>query len=288
MRMAYAENAGDLDRLAKDADAGVPEWEAIGDRWGLASMLTSRGQLRTLDGDLIGAAEDLERAATLIHDLGSHDDHVMVTMRLADLRLRAGDGAGARRHLQTMREARSYGAGDLMRSMLLAAMEVAVALGEDDGAEADRAHDHLHELLESLTAPTIYTAHGAAVGHAAAAGAALRAGLLDDAEEHVREGYRQALITNDRPILAAVGLAVAGWARAVGRFRDAAVVLGATTRLRGAEDPTNPIVIGLTRMLREDLGGPAFDACYLEGATLDGEAAVARVDPGTVRTASPV
>jgi len=287
MRMAYAENEGDVDRLRRNAQAGVPEWEAIGDRWGLASMLTSRGQLRTLDGDLIGAAEDLERAAGLIHDLGSHDDHVMVIMRLADLRLRAGDGDGARRHLRTMREVRTYGAGDLMRRMLVAAMDAAVALSEDDAEAADRAHDRLHELLESLAAPTIYTAHGAAVAHAAAAGAALRAGVLDDAEEHVREGYRQALLTNDRPILATVGLSVAGWARATGRSRDAAVVLGACTRLRGTDDPTNPVVIALTSALREDLGVD-FEVCYAEGAGLDPEAAEARIAPEAVRTAAAV
>ena len=53
-------------------------------------------------------------------------------------------------------------------------------------------------------------------------------------------------------------------------------------RLRGAEDPTNPVVIELTRLLRGDLGDQTFDTCYLEGAALDGQAAVARVDPDSV------
>jgi hypothetical protein len=111
--------------------------------------------------------------------------------------------------------------------------------------------------------------------------------MLDDAGEHVREGYRQAVMTSDRPIIAAVGLSVAAWARSLGLPREGAVVLGATTRLRGAEDPTNPVVIGLTSDLREDLGSD-FDACYAEGTALDGEAAVARVDPDTVRAAAPL
>jgi predicted ATPase len=286
MRMAYAENEGDVTRLRRDAEAGVPEWEAIGDGWGLANMLSSRGQLRTLDGDLAGAAEDLERAAALIRALGSHDDHVMVSMRLAELRLRAGDGAGARRHVDAMRETRSYGAGELLRNVLVGVMEVAIALAEDDDTAAERAHDQLHEQLESLGEPTIYQAHGAAIGHSASAWAALRAGLADDAEAHVREGYRQALLTNDRPILAAVGLSVAAWARSVGCARDAAVILGATSRLRGTEDPTSPVVIRLTSSLREDIGAD-FDACYAAGTALDGEAAAARVDPATVRAAAP-
>jgi len=287
MRMAYAENDGDIAALRRDAEEGVPEWEAIGDRWGVASILTSRGQVRTLEGDLLGAAEDLERAAELIGALGSHDDQMMVTMRLAELRLRAGDPAGARRHLDAMRAARSLGSGELLRNLLAEVMEVSIALQEDDDAGVEKAHGTLHELLDSLGEPTIYQAHGAAVGHAAAAGAALRTGRTDDAEEHVREGYRQALITNDRPILAALGLSVAAWARALGRAGDAAVVLGATTRLRGSDDPTNPVVRSLTEALRADLG-EEFDTCYAEGTALDAEAAAARVDPATLAAAASV
>jgi len=125
------------------------------------------------------------------------------------------------------------------------------------------------------------------MAHAAAAGVALRAGDAVDAEVHVREGYRQALLTNDRPILAVVGLSVAAWMRTLGRPRDAAVVLGATTRLRGTDDPTNPVVRGLTEALRTDLG-ENFEVCYAEGVALDAEAAVARVDPATLATAAAV
>src|SRR5437763_8582963 len=46
MRMAYAENDGDVATLRRDCAAGVPEWEALGDRWGLATMLSARGQVR--------------------------------------------------------------------------------------------------------------------------------------------------------------------------------------------------------------------------------------------------
>jgi predicted ATPase/DNA-binding SARP family transcriptional activator len=281
MRMAYAENDGDMDGLRRDAEAGVAEWEAIGDRWGLASMLSSRGQARMLDGNLPGAAEDLERAATLLRALGSHDDHVMVTMRLADLWLRAGDITAARRHLQAMRETRSYGAGEMLRNLLADVTEAAIILVEGDDDAARVVHDRLHELLAGLGEPNVYHAHGAAVGHAAAAALALRLGCEADADEHVVVGYRQALLTNDRPILAAVGLAVSGWARDRGRPSEAAVLVGASARLRGTDDPTSPLVIRLTEALRADLGAE-FDACYAEGLALDAAAATARIDPRVV------
>jgi predicted ATPase len=281
MRMAFAENDGDVATLRTDAEAGVLEWEAIGDRWGLAAILSSRGQLRTLDGDLPGAASDLERAADLIRSLGSHDDHVMVTMRLADLRLRAGDTAGARRHVRTMREARSYGAGEQLRNVLVGVVEAAVALVEEDEEAVRQGHEQLHAVLADLGKPNIFTAHGAAIGHTAATALALRLGRDADAEEHVRTAYGQALLTNDRPILAAVGLSVAACARARGRSREAAVVLGATTRLRGTEDPTNPVVRELTTSLRADLGAD-FSTCYAEGVALDAPEATRRIDPDAV------
>jgi hypothetical protein len=165
--------------------------------------------------------------------------------------------------------------------VLVGAIEAAIALVEDDDAAVRRGHEQLRAVLAELGEPNIFAAHGAAVGHAAAAALALRLGRHADAERHVRTGYQQALLTNDRPVLAAVGLAVAGWARAQGRPREAAVVLGATTRLRGTEDPTNPVVQALTVALREELG-PDFDACYAEGLGLDAAEATRRMDPDAV------
>jgi hypothetical protein len=180
-----------------------------------------------------------------------------------------------------MRETRSYGAGEQLRNVLVGVVEAAVALMEEDDQAVRRGHEQLHAVLAELGEPNIFTAHGAAIGHAAAAALALRPGQDDDAEAHVRTGYEQALLTNDRPILAAVGLSVAAWTRARGRSRDAAVVLGATTRLRGTEDPTSPVVQALTTALRADLG-PDFDACYAEGLALDAAEATRRIDPDAV------
>ncbi|WP_158550753.1 BTAD domain-containing putative transcriptional regulator [Geodermatophilus sp. TF02-6] len=282
-RLMYAENDGDVDRVRREGDEGVREWEALGDRWGLATLLSSRGQVRTVDGDLVGAAEDYERAQDCIRQLGGgSNDHVLVTMRLADLRLRAGDTAGARRHLAAMRAQRSLGgAGELLHDVLVAITEGAIAVIEEDDAGVARACAVLDELLRALGEPSMLSAHSGAIGHASAAALALRLGRDAEAAEHVREGYAQALVTSDRPILAAVGMSVANWARALGRHRDAAVVLGATTRLRGTEDATNPIVVELVTSLREELGDE-YGVAYAEGRALDPDAATARIDPAVL------
>jgi hypothetical protein len=246
-------------------------------------MLTSRGQVRTLDGDLAGAAADFERARECIRMLGGNSsDDVMVTMRLAELRLRAGDPPGAREYLEILRAQRAFGAGEPLKQIFIAAIEGAIAVAEKDDAGIAHAYEELRALLGTLGSPTLFNAHAGAIGNAIAAGLALKLDRVDAAGEHVREAYAQGLLTNDKPIISAVGMAVADWARVRGAFREAAVVLGASTRLRGSEDASNPSVIELVDALRDELG-TEYDAAYAEGLALDGDAATARIDPEAVR-----
>jgi hypothetical protein len=114
-----------------------------------------------------------------------------------------------------------------------------------------------------------------------AASLGLRLGRVDQAAEHLRAGYAQALLTQDRPILAAVGGSVANWAWVLGFPRDAAVLLGAATRLRGTEDRANPLLVEVVDGVRAALG-EEFDVAYAEGLALDRAGATARIDPATV------
>ncbi|NYJ06522.1 BTAD domain-containing putative transcriptional regulator [Petropleomorpha daqingensis] len=282
-QLAYAENDGDVDLMRQHGDEAVVEWEALGDRWGLAAMLSTRGQVRTLDGDLLGAAEDYERAQECIRQLGgNYSDDVMVTMRLAELRLRAADPAGAREYLEVLRGQRTFGAGKPLQQIFIAAIEAGIAVAEGDDAGVAGAYEALRELLCTLGTPSLMTAHSGAIGHAIAAELAVKLGRIDRAGEHVREGYAQALLTNDKPILAAVGTAVAAWALARGRARDAAVLHGASTRLRGSDDTTSPSVMQLVTELRAELG-EEYEVAYAEGMALDADAATARIDPEAVQ-----
>jgi hypothetical protein len=278
VELAYAENAGDVDAVRRGVSEGIEQWRAVGDRWGLAAMLTSRGELRTMDGDLVGAAEDLEEAAETVRHLGGTADHVVVLMRLADLRLRAGDPAAARRHLESMRAERTLGSGELLRGVLIAVTAVGIAVTEDDRTELRRVYREVVALLDRTEENRAFSAHGGAIGHGAAAGAAVRLGDLDAAAGHLRTAYAQAVLARDRPLVAMVGSYVAMWLGSTGRPEQAAAVLGATRVLRGADDPSNPLVRGLTDRLRADLGD-AFELRWAEGAALDPAAAEAALDP---------
>jgi hypothetical protein len=78
---------------------------------------------------------------------------------------------------------------------------------------------------------------------------------------------------------------VAHWAGARGHGREAAVALGAASRLRGTEDPTNPMLAQVVDGLRATLGDE-YDVAYAEGLALDPAAATAYIDPQAVRAAA--
>jgi predicted negative regulator of RcsB-dependent stress response len=289
VRMAFAENEGDLDGMRADVDAGVREWTALQDTWGLAAVLSARGQLRVMDGDLDGASADFEEAQRKLQALGTSSDDLLMHMRLADLRLRAGDPAGARGYLEAMRRSRSPGELAPMRDVLVAAMEASVVLAElEVGQDAVRAtRDRLLAALRATGEPNPFQAHGSAVGYGALAALDLAAGDREAARRHVREGYRHAVRTNDLPILAVVGLAVAEVALASGHPLVAAEMAGATARLRGSDDPGSPFVRRVLAKGRRLLGDPAWDAAYARGRAMDRTDAIARIDPDLLGDPAP-
>ena len=84
------------------------------------------------------------------------------------------------------------------------------------------------------------------------------------------------------PIAARVGEAVVVLALRLGRPADAAEMLGASLRLRGTDDPTNPDLARLRAELRDALGEQALAAGVAAGRELDRSAALARLDPATL------
>jgi predicted ATPase len=278
VRLAFAENEGDLDTVRADVEAAVPTWESIGDHWGLAAIHTARGQLRMLDGDLAEAADDLETAREHLRLLGGVSDDLLVMMRLADLRLRAGDVERARQYVEQMRTSRRRGQAAEMHDLLCDVMAAGVAQAAGEDAEVTRLRESLLARLRAAGEPNQFQAHGAAVAYGYLGSLDAEAGRLPEALGHLREGYRLALTTQDLPIIATCAVSVAEYAEAVGRVSDAAAVLGAAARLRGSADHTQPRIARLTRELRDALGD-AYDAAYASGRQASREQALARVDP---------
>ncbi|HEX4700248.1 MAG TPA: BTAD domain-containing putative transcriptional regulator [Actinomycetes bacterium] len=287
VRVALAENEGDLGTVRAEVETALTEWRTIGDSWGLAAVLTTRGQLRTFEGDLLGAAEDYEEASANTRALGGTTDDMLVTMRMADLRLRADDVAGAKRHLATMRASRAYAAGPMMRNVLIDVTAVAIAVAEHDDDTLRATQDTLLAAMDTGAEPTHFQAHGAAVGWAAVAEVEVRLGDVATAQGYAATAYRMAVMTNDLPIVAVTGIATAAVAAAMGQYSDAAELIGAASRLRGSDDPTQPMIAQLVERVREQLGTAAYEKPLAVGRAMDRAEAVARLDPATLRAAAP-
>ncbi len=276
-RALFAENEGNLAQVRIDVDAAYEDFAQIGDRWGLASVLSARGTLRAQDGDLPGAIADYETALHMAIELGSMDDDAFIQLRLAGLQLRSGDSVGARRLIE---QVRSDGVGrtqGLERGLFADGILIAIELHDGNLDVASAMAQEMRQRLAQHP-PNYLQAHAAAVFSATSAIVAARVGDLDLAMTDLRAGYPLGVLTGDMPIMAAVGVSVGWLALALGRPTDAAQVLGAAARLRGTEDRTDPVIAELTTNLRAALGQD-FDEMFDRGMALDRPAAIARLDP---------
>jgi predicted ATPase/DNA-binding SARP family transcriptional activator len=275
------ENSGNVEAMRVNVEQAVAEFDSIGDRWGLASARTSLAYLKTLDGDLRGAIREYEQSQALLQEIGASSDEMLLGVRLAGLRLRLGDTVGARREIGLLAGRDVPVISDVITSSLLAQ----IALTEGDAAGVRRSRADLEAALARFATPTPFAGHGVALGLMSLAHLMTAEGETAGALDTVRRAYPLAVATRDMPILAGVGVAVAEVAHALTRDVAAAEVLGACATLRGAEDPTDPMVAALTTSLRKALGD-GFDAAYDNGRGLDRDRAVARLDPATVAESS--
>ncbi len=290
-RAKIAENEGDLDTVRSDVEVALDEFDAIGDRWGMASVLASLGYLRGLDGDIDGAVAAYEEAATIMALIGAGEDRAFVATRLAGLHLSRGDYDRALAELAQIGP--DLGAGqfavvaDTMRLYVLVARSGGVPLGPDPSAgtvsTADRqAVEAVAAGLEAQVRAQVpvpsRAGHSTAVALTALGLVRVALGDLDRAEYVLDDAHRVALGTHDGPIIAGVGTVVATLRAAQGRPAEAATVLGAADRARGAADRSDPFAANLTRHLRQVLG-EGYSAAYELGWALDRASAGTRLGP---------
>ncbi|MEV8435977.1 BTAD domain-containing putative transcriptional regulator [Actinosynnema sp. NPDC051121] len=278
LRARFAENAGELDRVRADVEAALTCFHRAGDRWGQATVLPMRAQLRQYDDDLDGALADLRaaRSAALAFGPLSPGDEVFADLRWLDLHLRRGDTDLASAAIGSARD-RALRANSPEMLLLVDAWDAAfrVRLGD-----LDRARELLDAAERGLRGSTAFPGdHARTLAGVVRASLCLETGDPDGAEQALAEAYAAALTTRDRPMTALVAVQVAALAEVHGRPHESAVLLGAASRLRGADDRTDRQVRDLTRRGRAALGEQAFADAYGRGWALDGKTAVTAVDP---------
>jgi predicted ATPase/DNA-binding SARP family transcriptional activator len=285
MRAQIAENNGDVAQLGLDAAAALDGFRALGDRWGQATVLPLRALIRQYDGDLDGALTDLRAARALAAEFGSLDiaDEIFIDLRWADLHMRRGEPDEARAALAQAR-VRAGRSGSAEMQLLVDALEAGMMiwLGELDRASEliGRASSGLgigddgNEMRLLLGGD-----HGFAIVGAVRASLAVRQGDAEAAEKALSMAYPAAVQTQDMPILALVAVAAGGLAVLRGLPREAAALLGAAARLRGAHDHTALDVTTVATAARAALGEERFGEAYAAGWNLEAAAAQSRIDP---------
>ncbi|HEY7049884.1 MAG TPA: BTAD domain-containing putative transcriptional regulator [Jatrophihabitantaceae bacterium] len=280
-KAAMAENNGHVEAMRVEAEAAVEEFRSLGERWGLANSLQTLAMSKTMDGDLAGAIELFGEALALVSEMGAREDQALLRVRLADLWMRRGNFEAARVHVLAAKEM-SERAGSVMESIFAGSVLAECARFAGDTVEARRLIDEAIHRLDQIPGGHPIHGHGRALMLAVAAKQDVIDDQLDVARQRLGVAYAAAIGTKDMPIVAVVGLAVADLARTLGRADDAVEMMGASARLRGADDPTQLDIKRLTAALRTTLGDERFNSDYARGRGLDQPAAIARLDPATL------
>ncbi|MBB3326170.1 BTAD domain-containing putative transcriptional regulator [Microlunatus antarcticus] len=275
---SIAENSGDVDGMRRAAVAAYDGFRVLGDRWGLSSSLLVLAALAVFDSDLDAAEAAYAEALRHIVALGSAEDDLYLRIRLADLQARQGQVDRARATVTDFvadpGSPRMTVERELVAEAVLVGLDLQAGRADAALAGAGRLRQRLAE--RPLTAPL--DGHLSSICLGTTATVEALAGDPTRAAADLASAYPTALGTHDMPIMATVGVAVAALALARAEPVEAATVLGAAARVRGADDPTEPTVLRLTTALRDRLGD-AFDPAYAAGWTLGSAAAVARLDP---------
>ena len=276
LRMQFRENAGDVAGIRSELDAAEADFRLAGDVWGRSMMLIARARVRTLDGDLRAAIADYEEAFAAVQLLQTADDDLFILGSLTDLYVRVGDIASARRVVARFRQASTGRSTD---RILHGVAETSVELYDNGPQAAAAMADSLRSTLAELNArPSRVDGHLGAMSLAMVGIVEARAGRLGQARSDLDRAYELGMTTDDMPILASVGVAVATLATVLGQDVTAAGMLGAAQRLRGADDPTAPALRWVTDQLRERLGDE-YAAAHAAGETLVKDDAAAALDP---------
>ncbi|MEU0083584.1 BTAD domain-containing putative transcriptional regulator [Streptomyces sp. NPDC006274] len=267
--------AGDAHR---DADRSLRIFERLGDAWGVAEALASRGEAHERQGAYEEAVADYRAAVEHTATLGAHGQAHLLRGRLANALLEQGRGAEAE---AIVREVLAAGHDAGYEARPLARMVLATRLGRSGRIE--EARGELAALRQDLTTDTLAIFEGMVIGFLAWLDA------VDGRHAEACAGVRTALAYAMEPLSMMVApqmpaAHVLTAARALAGAGDA--VLAA--RLLGAYEGLLPPGHFRTALERENrglaedaaraaLGDAAYDAAYADGGGLTLEEAAALV-----------
>ncbi|MFF3762571.1 BTAD domain-containing putative transcriptional regulator [Streptomyces sp. NPDC001922] len=143
-----AEHAGKQRVVRQDADESLEIFVRLGDMWGVAEALSSRGEARERRGEYRAAAEDFREAIRYAQQLGALGQVPLLRTRLGGALIEAGEDETGERML---REALAEGRHSGQDATTFAHLQLAVRLGRT--GRTDEARSHLDQLLAEFRHP---------------------------------------------------------------------------------------------------------------------------------------
>jgi predicted ATPase/DNA-binding SARP family transcriptional activator len=263
-RLIHAHAVLNLGHNHEQADLDLAEafanYAALGERWGLSATLAAVAEQASRAGDYERAATCLTEALAHLRSLGANEDAPQFQVQLAHQRWLLGDRAGAAELLDDAeREAERLGLREGRASVWHARAEQARHRGHTD--EAQRLLDRAMSIVDrGFTPPQVMAMFRTSMGYLA-----VDQGDLDAARRHLREAIDEAVHSQDAPIIGLTLVGAANLALSKGRPRDAALLLGAATAVRGRRDESIVDLPGLEAAALAALGEADFTEAHQRG-----------------------
>ncbi|MEE1751301.1 AfsR family transcriptional regulator, partial [Streptomyces sp. SP18CS02] len=263
---------------SQDAEESLEIFERLGDSWGAAEALSSRGEARERRGAFEGAAEDYRAAISYAERLGAQAQVSLLSTRYAGTLIETGRGDEGEKML---REVVVDGRDRGYEAAPAASLYLALWLGRTGRTE--EARRELTALREQFRSPTMAIFDGVTLGTLA---------WVHNLDHRYDEGLdcavralahaREPLSMLVAPQMPAIHLIAAAWAVAGAggpRARTATLLLGARGRLLPSGYVATPTerenLAHAERMARAALGDEVYDEAYAEGGGLSLEEAAA-------------
>jgi hypothetical protein len=247
--------------LRPELEQALAEFQALGERFGTYLVLSELAGYLAQRGDLAGACQYFEQAATALVELGAVEDVIEVRTQQAVLYWLDGEREASTAAIAAAeRIAEGVTWPYALVSLALAKAELA-RLGSDP-AEARRQLDLATALLGEI----------AELPNLRAAFHTLRGYLTDDLEDsrrHRAAAVEAATEVGAATVIARVLVGVADLAVRRGAYDQATRLLAASIVVRGVPDHSHPDAARIEREARSQLGEERFAELTREGSEAD-------------------
>jgi predicted ATPase/DNA-binding SARP family transcriptional activator len=266
LRASFGGMLGNTRDTEDDLRRSLAAFRELGEKWGAAGALLQLAQLTQLRGDYAAALAELEESTALGRALGAWGDLPQIDGKLASVRIRMGDLAGARADLDRADRANAATSGGRVDSAAwLSVVRAELCWREGDRAAAERLCQQALACMDTQKADWFQAMRAQMLARLAVL--AQEGGDGTRARALLGDALRAGVVWVDHTGLAEVIDASAVLA-ADGDARLAATLLGVAHSIRGAFDESSLDAPGVRQAAREALGLPDFEAAYQHGRKL--------------------